>query len=741
MKKIFTTTLMVLAVGLSANAIRPVHKLFPVKQSDGTTVMLYKNGNGYLAFYTTEDNKVVIPNDNGTLCYAELQNGKLVASAFATHNMGERTEAETEYLSSNVLTPAEAAMADEFKKEEAKEQQGIFKSLTPSTDDGLGSYGVSAGGALPSIGSPKIPVIMVEFSDVKFQDGWTIEKYSRYMNDEGYCEDDSRQCGSVKDYFKANSRGLFNPTFDVIAKVTLSNNVAYYGKNRANGRGQDTNVLQMIKDAVNASINQGVDFSQYEVDGRIPNVIVLYAGYGEATGGDANTIWPHECDLSVTQGIIGKYRFGSYFVGNELNGSSSSARIQVMGMGVMVHELSHALGFPDIYDTSKSTTSTDSPYGSWSVMDYGPYEKDSFVPMGYTAFERSYFGWLTIPEISNAESVTLTDPNLSEGTPAVMFRTPDDTYEYFIIENRQPGTWYSSSYGSGLLLQRVKYNPSAWTTNTLNTSTDYKRLCVITAGGRKIGTDAAQADLYGNSVNKKTSFTLFYGTEYTDMPIYKILKNPDGSITFNVKDASLSTTDVVANMDDAYEKVTDVNSLATNDQIIFVSEDNGVAMANEAQTNARAAVPVKFDGNKVYGNDNVMPFTAIKAANGTGWGFRTSSKTYLSVSASGLKTSSKADANCIATITIADGKTSIVFTGNAAKKNLGYDTDAFNFTSFSTATPNLTIYRKATSADGINTIVTDSATKNARIYNLSGQQVGNDYKGIVIVNGKKYLNK
>jgi len=42
-------------------------------------------------------------------------------------------------------------------------------------------------------------------------------------------------------------------------------------------------------------------------------------------------------------------------------------------------------------------------------------------------------------------------------------------------------------------------------------------------------------------------------------------------------------------------------------------------------------------------------------------------------------------------------------------------------------------------ATGINAI--SSSTKNAARYNLSGQRVGNDYKGIVIENGKKYLVK
>ena len=43
--------------------------------------------------------------------------------------------------------------------------------------------------------------------------------------------------------------------------------------------------------------------------------------------------------------------------------------------------------------------------------------------------------------------------------------------------------------------------------------------------------------------------------------------------------------------------------------------------------------------------------------------------------------------------------------------------------------------------DGIKSVQGSRFTVNGEAYNLSGQRVGKDYKGIVIVNGKKMLNK
>jgi len=48
---------------------------------------------------------------------------------------------------------------------------------------------------------------------------------------------------------------------------------------------------------------------------------------------------------------------------------------------------------------------------------------------------------------------------------------------------------------------------------------------------------------------------------------------------------------------------------------------------------------------------------------------------------------------------------------------------------------------KSADDTGINTVVADEETSNAPMYNLSGQRMGNDYKGLVIQNGKKIYVK
>lgn len=50
-----------------------------------------------------------------------------------------------------------------------------------------------------------------------------------------------------------------------------------------------------------------------------------------------------------------------------------------------------------------------------------------------------------------------------------------------------------------------------------------------------------------------------------------------------------------------------------------------------------------------------------------------------------------------------------------------------------------TIYEA--SADGIANVAATAKAENARMFNLAGQEVGKNFKGIVVVNGKKFMNK
>ena len=42
---------------------------------------------------------------------------------------------------------------------------------------------------------------------------------------------------------------------------------------------------------------------------------------------------------------------------------------------------------------------------------------------------------------------------------------------------------------------------------------------------------------------------------------------------------------------------------------------------------------------------------------------------------------------------------------------------------------------------GVNTVIAEQADENAPVYNLAGQRVNKNYKGVVIQNGRKMIQK
>ena len=256
-------------------------------------------------------------------------------------------------------------------------------------------------------GNKKAIMILVNFSDVKYKASHTNALFQKIANEENYTEGKFK--GSMADYFKAQSRGKFELDFDVVGPVTVSKKQSYYGQNDSDDN--DMYPGELVVEAVNLAKQQITDWTPYDWDGDgyVDQVYVVYAGKGEADGGAETTIWPHAFDLNsakkygdgsgpVTVGT--NLKVNSYACGPELNGTTGD----ITGIGVMCHEYSHCLGYPDFYDIDYSGGQG---MGSWDLMDQGSYNGDSYVPAGYTSYERWFAGWETPVELS-ADDVEVT---------------------------------------------------------------------------------------------------------------------------------------------------------------------------------------------------------------------------------------------------------------------------------------------------------------------------------------------
>ncbi|MBP3228364.1 MAG: M6 family metalloprotease domain-containing protein [Bacteroidaceae bacterium] len=561
MKRIFTFLLLAALTAASAMAVRPLPRYFVKTQSDGTQIVVQRCGDGHngVVFYTTQDDIVLVQNAGGDLCYAVPSGTRLVASSLVAHEATNRSAEELAFINTRALG-AEAATGVVATRTRRAPVNRI-SSGSSSRNDGLGVYGQTAGGAVPSQGEFTMPVIMVEFSDVKFQATTTQELLTRQYNETGFSENGS--VGSVRDYFISQSGGMFRPRYDVAAKVTLSRTRKYYGKDNSDDD-IDPNLDKFQNDALEAAVAAGVDFSKYVYQGGVPCVILLYAGEGEANSYDENSsdfLWPCEWDEDADFTLGGKtVHINSFFVGNEIQydwGYDSKRNIvrygdaKLEGIGTFCHEFGHALGLPDFYCTDYSHSNT--PLGYWDIMDMGSYLNDGYAPIGHTAYERNFLGWLNLRELTEAEHVTLRPFGSTEGDHAVLIRNDKDSKEYYIFENRQAGTWYPEDMAGGMLGLHVAFDKSSWTQNTLNNTSSKLRMQVFAADGA-VETYSADdpdflSDLFPGSKNKTQALNTgtpamkAYTGTYMNKPLYRIAVEGE-NITFNFLQEELSNLSV-----------------------------------------------------------------------------------------------------------------------------------------------------------------------------------------------------
>lgn len=237
-------------------------------------------------------------------------------------------------------------------------------------------------------GKKRCLIILAQFSDVKFAAGHDNAFYTRVANEENFTSPDGHR-GSVRDYFLAQSNGKFELNFDIAGPYTMPNSASYYGSNSLSS---DAKASEMIATACKMANADGVDFSNYdwEGDGNVDMVFVIYAGYGEATSTKRpDVIWPHQSELNYTGNALylnGKY-VNVYACSNEIDEINDTGKPHVQGIGAICHEFSHCLGFPDLYDTG---TAGRFGMGHFDLMCQGSYNGDTFRPAGYSSYEN---GW------------------------------------------------------------------------------------------------------------------------------------------------------------------------------------------------------------------------------------------------------------------------------------------------------------------------------------------------------------
>ncbi len=391
-------------------------------QPDGSTLKCFATGDEAYHWLHDANNFTIIRDTvTGYYVYAAKEGNKLVATSL----IAGKSNPSRKLQSGLNIEPAQVASLSET----------LF--AVPAFK---GSNSVNTTGTLNNI------VIFVRFNDqAEYSD--QVSKYEQAYNAEG--------TPSMMQYFQEVSGSQLTITSTFFPKTSGKTVVSYqdaktrkfYCKYDATtnpigfrtDNERATREMSLLKSAVESVKSQleatGINFDT-DNNGQVDNVSFILQG---ATDGWADVLWPHHWALYAYNVKIGQARVWNY----------NLQISDVFGLNVLVHEMSHSLGFPDMY---RYTNNTINPVGPWDAMS-----STTNPPQHQNVYTKEKYGHWTsgMAQISTNGTYTL-QPLSNNPFAAFKIASPNSTSEYFVVEYRKTtGLFESQLLGSGLIIYRV----------------------------------------------------------------------------------------------------------------------------------------------------------------------------------------------------------------------------------------------------------------------------------------------
>lgn len=267
------------------------------------------------------------------------------------------------------------------------------------------------------------------------------------------------QFGTVRHYYDEVSYGQLDIVAvdfpSAIGWQRAPQTLAWYANNDYGTGSYPQNTQKLCEDLVDM-VAPLVDFSEYDNDGNgwVDVVMIAHAGRGAEYSGSTGDIWSHKWGISPR--LIDGVYISSYTIMPEYWNSPGD-----MTIGVYCHELGHAFGLPDLYDTEDTSQggTVSQGIGRWSLMAGGSWNGiNGSSPAHLDAWCRQEVGWLNPINItSNQTNVSI--PNVE--TNEVAFRlwtNGSQGNEYFLVTNRQRLGYDASLPYHGLLIWHIDEN-------------------------------------------------------------------------------------------------------------------------------------------------------------------------------------------------------------------------------------------------------------------------------------------
>ncbi len=587
MKKILTL-LMVLLCAWSVVLAVPAKRGFQTyTQSDGSQITVQAMGDEFFHYFITQDGLPVSVTEQGDFHYMTATG----VSSVMAHNVMDRTGAEQSFI----------------EGQKASMQQAMTMPARARARQASARPRKVGDTQVPTMGSPRVPILLVQYTDKKMCH--TMSEFeAQYKNG----------AKSVYQYFLDQSNGKYTPQYDLYGIYDLPKHRAYYGGNQGDN---DSCVATMVCHAIEAA-GDDIDWSQYDNDGdgEADVCIVVYAGVGEAQASYTvpSSIWPCQWDLASGAYYgdgTGPYTLNGVLVNrfavfNEISGSRDSGTI-MDGIGTFCHEFSHCLGLPDFYATNGASYYG---MGNWSLMDGACYNGGSVsgdTPIGYSAYEKNFMGWLDyITPVDNTHYTLSVFNNKSEETDqAIQITSHLNQNEYYILENRRQQGWDQYIADEGVLITHFTYVPSRWEANTPNNFE--MQLATVIAADNQLNAFSENTDLFGETnhaltpnstpamvLNMRANGQLASstgGAGVLNKPVTEIILNDDGtaSLWYNKAELSVTTDSMGLKVKAGGEKTATFlvkGKALPADAVLTVNDENGVFTIDKTSlTNAQVS--------------------------------------------------------------------------------------------------------------------------------------------------------
>ncbi len=277
----------------------------------------------------------------------------------------------------------------------------------------------------------------------------------------------STATGSLYDYWMWVSGNRVRVVAEVVATITLPNSRYFYSRG---ARGLDRNSTPRnsfgaIRDALMLS-QTTVDWNLYDLDrdGYVDMVWLVHAGPGSEASGDPDDLWSITSDMNspwrlgeafetstLIPGTQRKVRINRFTILPELSGRRAGA---ISEIGVYCHEFGHAMGLPDLYDTSGGSNAGP---GNWALMATGGFGSNGVSPEFPSHLGAWSLRFLGLDRTTRPTVDTIFDlpPVAANGDIVDLWFQGEESPEHFLLENRVRDVFDRTLPNQGLIVCQV----------------------------------------------------------------------------------------------------------------------------------------------------------------------------------------------------------------------------------------------------------------------------------------------